>query len=136
VVAGDDALFPESFRLAAVAGAAVVAVPTHLEDRWLVDLGIAERSGESRLHIGVGTREGVGQPMIAALPPDFTLWMPSRDRDFDGTINTPDLVVGDGGVAEAVVVPARAANKHVSRGTDLVAGRPMAASRAMAEQTI
>ena len=74
--------------------------------------------------------------MIAALPPDFTLWMPSRDRDFDGTINTPDLVVGDGGVAEAEVVPARAANKHVSRGTDLVAGRPMAASRAMAEQTI
>lgn len=132
VVAGDDALFPEPFRLAAVAGASVVAVPTHLEDPWLVDLGIAERSGESRLNLVVGTREAAGGPVIAALPPDFTLWMPSREREFDGTINTPDLHLAVDGVATAEIVPARAANKNVSRGTDLVGGRPMAAARALA----
>jgi predicted amidohydrolase len=130
VVAGDDALFPESFRLAAVAGASVVAVTTHLEDPWLVDLGLVERSAENRLNLVVGSRPGVGGPMVVALPPDFTLWLPGRDRPYDGTINTPDLFVDP---AAATVVPARAANRQISRGTDLVGGRPMPAARSLTE---
>jgi deaminated glutathione amidase len=130
VVAGDDALFPESFRLAAVAGASVVAVTTHLEDRWLVDLGLVERAAENRLNLVVGSRPGVGGPMVVALPPDFTLWLPGRERPYDGTINTPDLFVDP---AAATLVPARAANRQISRGTDLVGGRPMPAARSLAE---
>ena len=66
-----------------------------------------------------------GRSVVADLPPDFTLWAPSRERVFDGTINRPDLSwAGDDGVLVATVHPARSVHRQISRDTDLVGDRP------------
>ena len=69
----------------------------------------------------------VGTSMVVTLPPDFTLWAPSRERTFDGTINQPevtraDLAAGTG--VHGTIHPARAVNRQISKGTNLVDGRP------------
>lgn len=126
LIAGDDVLFPESFRLHAIQGASVVAVSTQILDQWLMDLGIPERSAENRIHVVVGSERSPGcGPIAAVLPSDMTLWLPDRSRPFDGTINTPDTVVGDTNPTTVSLIPARARNKLVSTGTDLVTGRPV-----------
>ncbi|WP_433382770.1 nitrilase-related carbon-nitrogen hydrolase [Actinoplanes sp. CA-142083] len=124
VVVGDDALYPETFRLAALADADVVAVPCRPQEPWEMALGLPERAAENRLNVVVSTP--VGQPAaIFAMSPDFTLWT-QWQGPFTGRISTPIRTdVAAGALAgTAVVAPAQAANRLVSRRTDLVDGRP------------
>lgn len=120
VVVGDDVLYPEVPRLAALASADVVTVPwSSGGEPWDVSLCLPERSAENRLClVSAGA-----VPMVVDLPPDFTLWAPERTRPFDGTINMPDVVTGDV-LAVAPLHPARSRNRQISRNTDLVDGRP------------
>jgi predicted amidohydrolase len=124
VVVGDDALFPETFRLAALADADVVAVPYRPQEPWEMALGLPERAAENRLNVVVSTP--AGQPAaIFAMSPDFTLWT-QWQGPFTGRISTPirtDVAAG-APTGTAVVAPAQAANRLVSRRTDLVDGRP------------
>ncbi|UFS97732.1 carbon-nitrogen hydrolase family protein [Nocardia huaxiensis] len=126
LVIGDDALFPETFRLAALAEADVVAVPFTPSEPWELRLGLPERAAENRLNVvaaGVGPNGLTGG--IHALSPDFTLWT-AWSGPFTGVISHPDVTVAAPGAttAHATIRPAQAVNRAVSRGTDLVAGRP------------
>lgn len=120
VVVGDDVLYPEVPRLAALASADVVAVPwSSGGEPWDVSLCLPERAAENRVCL---VSSGAAM-MVIDLPPDFTLWAPERTRPFDGTINLPDVIVGDR-LAMAEVHPVRSRNRQISRNTDLVDGRP------------
>ncbi|BBH71494.1 hypothetical protein ACTI_81790 [Actinoplanes sp. OR16] len=124
VVAGDDALYPETFRLAALLDADVVAVPYRAQESWELSLALPERAAENRLNVVVATP--IDQPAaIFSMTPDFTLWT-KWEGPFTGRISTPirfDIAAGDPS-GTATVNPAQAANRQVSRNTDLVDGRP------------
>lgn len=127
VLVGDDAAYPEVARLAALAGCDVLAVPLAAQEAWECDLGLVERSAENRVCLVAADGGPVGTSMVVTLPPDFTLWAPSRERTFDGTINQPevtraDLAAGTG--VHGTIHPARAVNRQISKGTNLVDGRP------------
>ena len=125
VVVGEDVIYPEVFRLAALAGAEVVACPTHLVERWESELGLLERAAENRINLLAASRPtAAGEHVIVPLDSDFTLWT-QWTRPFAGRINSPELIKG-GGLLQAVVRPSCAANKEISRQTDLLAGRPVA----------
>ena len=134
VIVGDDHRHPEAIRLAAVAGAHLVAVCWQPEHRWECDLGLVERAAENRVSLAACAPPG---PLAATMlldPPVDSLWNPRRSSLFDGTINAPVCVraaPGDG-LLVGVLHPARAANREVSKDTDLVAGRSLAASAVLA----
>jgi predicted amidohydrolase len=127
LVVGDDAVYPETFRLAALADADVVALPFTALEAWETRTGLVERSGENRLVVVAATRPGPGGASIVCdLPHDFTLWSPHWSAPFAGVISHPDVLdaAADGAPALVTVHPAEAVNRFVSRGTDLVDGRP------------
>lgn len=126
VVVGNDALYPETFRLVALQDADVVAVPFTPEKRVDLDPMLLERTAENRLNLvaaGPRTPELPGG-MLVPLTPNFTLWGSGWERPFDGVISRPDPVFADGAVTGATLSPAQAVNRFVSKGTDLVDGRP------------
>jgi deaminated glutathione amidase len=128
VVVGDDIVYPELARLAALQSVDVLAVPFSGQEPWETGFGIVERAAENRLCVVAANAAPGGDSLIVSLPPDFTLWAPSRERTFDGTINRPDVtrgVFGEGAsVVRGVIHPARTVNRQISRNTNLVDGRP------------
>ncbi|GAA0822406.1 hypothetical protein GCM10009525_10710 [Streptosporangium amethystogenes subsp. fukuiense] len=127
VIVGDDALFPETFRLAALADADVVAVPFTPSEAWELEYGLLERAAENRLNVVAAGHDGPAglAGAILATPRDFTLWT-AWEGPFSGRISHPIVTPvknGDRSVS-ADLHPAQAVNRHVSRGTDLVDGRP------------
>lgn len=134
VIVGDDLIYPEAVRLAALANCDVVAVPFAAQERWECRLGVVERAAENRLCVVAATAEVPkldAAPILVDLPPDFTLWAPSRQRVFDGTINEPDVTWAVDGLAFGPIHPERAVNRQISRGTNLVDGRPWRLSAAL-----
>ena len=135
VIVGDDHRHPETVRLAAVAGARLVAVCWQPEHRWECDLGLVERAAENRVSLAACAPPG---PLAATMlldPPADSLWNPGRTRPFDGTINAPVCVraaPGDG-LLVGTLHPGRAADREVSRDTDLVGGRSLAAATVLAQ---
>ena len=128
LLVGDDCRLPEPARLAAVRGANLVAVPTHVDEQWVDDLGLVERAAENRLCLAAATRPTRhGTSILVDLPTDFTLWAPDRDRPFDGTINYPDVVRAtvDQPVLAGDLHLDRTTNRFISKDTDLVGGRAM-----------
>ncbi|MFD6159842.1 nitrilase-related carbon-nitrogen hydrolase [Nocardia sp. NPDC060256] len=127
IVVGDDAVFPESFRLAAIQDVDVAAVPCSPAEPWELSLGLAERAAENRLNVlAAGSDEHGGLlGAIYALSPDFTLWT-TWSGPFTGLISHPIVTATPPGArtVRATVRPAQASNRSVSRGTDLVGGRP------------
>lgn len=126
LVVGDDALYPETFRLAALQDADVVAVPFTVGSPHDLDLLLLERAAENRVNLAVAARrtpEGAGG--LVPLSADFTLWTPWANP-FAGIISRPDPVPVQGPVTLATLRPACAVNRFVTRGTDLVDGRPWA----------
>lgn len=121
LVVGNDALFPETFRLAALAGAEVVAAITAAVEPWELRLGFAERAAENRVNLLAAADTGGA---IYAVAEDFTLWTPWRHRPFDGCINTPVVTPAGPGLTTAAIYPAAAHNKQVSHRTHLLANRP------------
>ncbi|GAB2680335.1 carbon-nitrogen hydrolase family protein [Nocardia goodfellowii] len=126
LVVGDDALFPETFRLAAVRDADVVAVPCTPSEPWELRLGLPERAAENRLNVvaaGWGPAGLTGA--LYALSPDFTLWS-TWSGPFTGVISHPVVTTVPPGArsVRATLRPAQAVNRAVSKGTDLVDGRP------------
>jgi predicted amidohydrolase len=128
LVTGDDALYPEVFRLAAIAEADAVAVPCTPAEDWELALGLPERAAENRLNV---IASGPDDGMILALPADFTLWT-EWEGPFEGRISHPLVTRAAGPVTIAAVHPAQAVNRLVSKNTDLVGGRPAHAVAALA----
>lgn len=126
LLVGDDAIYPEAVRLAAIAEAEVVALPFTALESWELRTGLVERAAENRINLVASSRvTTAGQGIVVAAQLDFTLWSP-WERAFDGTINYPVVTTAprDGSVLVASVHPAATANRFVSRGTDVVDGRP------------
>jgi predicted amidohydrolase len=135
LLVGDDAVFPESVRLAALAYAEVVAVPFDAQEAWEVQTGLVERAAENRVNLVASSRvTPVGQGVVLAAERDFTLWTP-WDRPFDGRISHPVVTAAprDGSPVLTDVFPAATANRMVSRGTDVVDGRPWRLASALVD---
>ena len=127
VIVGDDLVFPEVARLAGVLGCSIVAAPIAIAEGWETQYGLIERSAENRLClVAASASPGFDGGIITSLPRELTLWAERSERRFDGTINVPDItrVPPGPGVTTAVVTPSNASNKVISKGTDLLAGRP------------
>lgn len=135
VIVGDDLIYPEVARLAALESADVLAVPLDAQEPWETTLGVPERAAENRVCVVAATSPAsAGAGVIADLPADFTLWAPSRERPFDGTINAPDLTLaGADGCATGVIHPSRAVQRQISKGTNLVDGRPWSVCAALVD---
>lgn len=137
VIVGDDHRYPETFRLAAIAGAHLVAVCWQPESRWECDLALVERAAENRISVGAcGLPGPLAATMLLDSPAD-SLWNPDRSSPYNGTINAPisqrvepndELLIGK-------LHPGRALNREVSKNTDLVGGRPWQASAVLVEST-
>jgi deaminated glutathione amidase len=127
VVIGDDLAYPEVGRVAAILGAQIIAAPIALQATWEDELGMLERSAENRVNlVAASMTPGFSGGVITSLPTGMTLWAERPERPFDGTINIPNSirVPAGPGTTFGTVRPANAANKVISRNTDLVQGRP------------
>lgn len=135
VIVGDDHRHPETIRLAAVAGAHLVAVCWQPEHRWECDLGLVERAAENRVSLAACAPPGPPAATMLLDPPADSLWNPRRSSPFDGTINTPVCVraAPDDGLLVGALHPGRAAHREVSRDTDLVGGRSLPAAAVLAQ---
>jgi predicted amidohydrolase len=123
LVAGDDSIFPETFRLLAMTGAEIAVAPvTPLED-WELRTGLIERSAENRVNL-LAPAAGAAPGLATALQRDFTVLTPWTERAFDGLLSQPMVTRARGPVTHVTLHPSAAANKVVSRNTDLLAGRP------------
>jgi predicted amidohydrolase len=134
MVAGADSIFPEVFRLAALADADVVAVPFEAGEAWELSLGLPERAAENRLNV-IAAAPVEQDSAVFALSADFTLWT-AWQGPFTGRISHPVITTVPAGQVSgrADVAPAQAANRQVSRQTDLVDGRPWRLVQALTER--
>ncbi|MCP5101201.1 MAG: carbon-nitrogen hydrolase family protein [Chloroflexi bacterium] len=122
LVAGNDAIYPETFRLLVLQDVEVVAVPTQILEEWEYRLGLLERSAENRINLVVGSPSN---SLILTTDPDFTLWTTWEKRPFDGNINHPIVTHANAtGLTCAVVNPAATANRTISQKTNVVENRP------------
>lgn len=122
LVAGNDAIYPETFRLLVLQEAEVIAVATMILEPWEAKLGLVERAAENRMNVVVGSPSN---GLIAATDPDFTLWTAWEKRPFDGNINHPIVTRAvQPGLTVATIYPAATANRTISQKTNVVDNRP------------
>lgn len=136
VLSGDDAIYPEIGRLLAMRGVDLLLVPCAPQEAWELRTGLVERAAENRINLVAACQPGaVGNSLICALQKDFTVLTPWAERPFDGLLSQPILTraAPTQGVTLATVYPANAANKVVSRGTDMVRGRAWWLSAAISQ---
>lgn len=127
IIVGDDSLYPETFRLAALQNAEAAGVPLHIYERWELETGLLERSAENRLCLLVASRPTpFGASAMMTLHKDFTLMTPWESRAFDGNISKPIVIFADADarLTRGLIHPRRAENRFVSSNTDVVDGRP------------
>ena len=127
VLSSDDACFPESFRLATIAGADTVIVPALPQERWEMQTGLLERSAENRVNLlAVAQPSELGASFATSLPRDFTLRTHWEQRPFDGWLSHPPQTHAEAGpgITYVEIHPRWAENKEVSLGTDLLGSRP------------
>jgi predicted amidohydrolase len=126
VILGGDAIYPETFRLAALKDVEIVAIPAHIQEAWEMQTGFRERAAENRMNVVVSSRATPhGSGGIFAISPDFTLWTEWKNRPFDGSINDPIVTRSSGvGLTIGEIYPSAAGNRLVSQKTDVVDSRP------------
>lgn len=130
LVAGDDGLFPEAFRLLAMTGAAIAIAPVSPLETWELQTGLLERSAENRVNL-LAPASGPQMGFATGLQEDFTVLTPWKERAFDGLLSQPILTRATQPLTMVTLYPASAGNKVVSRNTDLLAGRPWALAGAI-----
>ena len=127
VITSDDSIYPETFRLLALAGVEVAVVPLSPLEDWELATGLLERSAENRINLLVAPDTlDHGAGFVTSLQTDFTVLTEWQERPFDGLLSQPEWFVCPArpGVFVHTVRPANASNKVVSRNTDLLADRP------------
>ncbi|HEY8568576.1 nitrilase-related carbon-nitrogen hydrolase, partial [Microbulbifer sp.] len=127
VMTSDDSIYPESFRLLAMAGVDTAVVPLEPMEAWELRTGLLERSAENRINLlAAAIGSPLGQGFATALQRDFTVLTPWQERPFDGLLSQPELYQLPAGekLLAVTLYPAAAENKEVSRNTDLVTNRP------------
>jgi predicted amidohydrolase len=134
LVTGADTIYPEVFRMLALQGAEVVAVPFAVKEAWELTTGLVERAAENRLNLVAVTQPSeLGCSFANKLHKDFTVLTPWEERPFDGNLTYPLMTrAGVGaGVTMAELTPYNSRDKVVSRGTDLLRGRPWHVAQAI-----
>ena len=121
MMAGADAIYPESGRCLALEGADLLCVSAAIDSLWVRDLAILERGSETRCHVALANRvDGCGAPGRSAVIP------------LTGFPTPKPLAAGRAGIAESRVVAgfielSAARNKYITTGTHLF-GAPVAAA--------
>jgi predicted amidohydrolase len=126
VLPGDDAIVPESARLAVLGGAEIVAMPFTVTEAADLSLVVPQRCAENRVCVVLASRSGPAGGAAGFDPPEVPMWSdPARPVPFAGTINAPDRYIArvNEDCLQVTVHPGRTAQKLVDRDTDLVAGR-------------
>ncbi|QFU77886.1 hydrolase [Halioglobus maricola] len=127
LVPSDDSIYPETFRLLAIAGVEVAVVPLAPLEDWELATGLLERSAENRINllVAVDTVQH-GPAFCTELQTDFTVMTEWQEREFDGLLSQPiwHRAASAPGELYATLRPVNAAHKVVSQNTDLLAGRP------------
>ena len=132
VVCGDDAVYPETFRLLALEGVSTVLVPADFLEAWEAEIGLVERAAENRVNIVAAShRDSAAGGLICSLQRDFTITRPWRDRSYDGLLTAPEVIRASDPVTLAPIHPLAAANKFCSPGTHLIDSRPWNLLQAM-----
>jgi predicted amidohydrolase len=134
VITADDSIYPETFRLLAMAGVEVAVVPMQPLEAWELRTGLLERSAENRINLLVAASQtDLGESFSTALQTDFTVLTEWPEREFDGLLSQPELhrCPAEPGVYLSTLRPGNAANKVVSRNTDLLSNRPWELSGAI-----
>jgi nitrilase len=134
LLTSDDACLPEAFRMAAITGADTVLVSALPQETWEASTGLLERSAENRVNLLATMQPSdLGTSLATSLTKDFTVMTPWEERPFDGLLSQPPVTVAENeaGITFITIQPKWAANKVVSRGTDLLAGRPWQLLEAM-----
>ena len=132
VVCGDDAVYPETFRLLALEGVSTVLVPADFLEAWEAGIGLVERAAENRVNIVAAShRDSAAGGLICSLQRDFTITRPWRDRSYDGLLTAPEVIRASDPVTLAPIHPQAAANKFCSPGTHLIDSRPWNLLQAM-----
>ena len=127
LIVGEDAIYPELFRLLALAGVDIVVISGHVQERWELETGLLERAAENRLCLAFASRpHSVGASLLADLEEDFTLMTKWQKRIFDGKINMPKIRLAPRfpGICSAVLHLEQARNKVISSRTHLLNDRP------------
>lgn len=135
ILAGDDCLYPELARIAAIKGAHCLLVPRNGERVAKVhkskdmSLLLSARAAENRVCLAACSRSGGG--LLATLEREFTLMQPWQERHFDGNINMPLNTMQEGEVTIALLHPVAAENKMISANTHLLHSRPHQSTRSL-----
>jgi len=127
ILVGDDMIFPELAKVAALNGVHLLAAPCDLAEPWEIELGLRSRSAENRVCIAMATRpREVGQSALFDLEREFTIMQPWTERVFDGRISDPIVTraFADQGILRATLHPEAANNKVMSQDTHLLDKRP------------
>ncbi|WP_428821026.1 nitrilase-related carbon-nitrogen hydrolase [Microbulbifer sp. MCCC 1A16149] len=128
ILVGNDSLYPELARMAALAGAHCLLAPLSPEAAGragcLRDLPLlfSARAAENRVCLASSALSGRGG-MLASLEREFTLMTPWPERRFDGNINKPLVTLQAGEVTIGSLHPQAAANKMISANTHLLRSR-------------
>lgn len=127
LLVGEDAIYPEVFRLLALAGVDLVLISGHVQERWEIETGLVERAAENRMCLAFASRAQVaGAGLFADLESDFTLMSPWKERLFDGKINMPKIRLAPRypGLSCARLHLEQSHNKTISARTHLLDSRP------------
>ncbi len=136
LLVSDDSVYPEMFRLLAMAGVEVAAVALDPLESWELSTGLLERSAENRINLLVSAlHEDLGASFATVLQNDFTVMTEWKERPFDGLLSQPEFHQMPAGERMLTVVlhPAAALNKEVSRNTNLLNDRPWQLSSAISD---
>jgi predicted amidohydrolase len=127
LIAGDDTVYPELVKVAALRGAHVMAVPLQCQESWEERYGLRSRAAENRICVVASSLPLRGRSgLIADLEREFTLMTEWHQRRFDGYINAPLVTPQKPGeaVTVAAIQPLSACDKLMSERTDLLLDRP------------
>jgi len=130
----DDTLYPESFRLLAMAQVELAAIALEPLQTWELQTGLLERSAENRINVlAASSDNAMGKSFITSLQKDFTVMTPWEERPFDGLLSQPIWARMEAGesVLRAKIYPSCAENKEVSRNTHLLDNRPWELAQAI-----
>lgn len=131
LVTSDDSIYPETFRLLALAGVEVAVTLLRPLEKWELSTGLVERAAENRINLLAATMPSqLGTSLSASLQSDFTILTEWQERAFDGLLSEPIVkrLPSEPGIYAVTLFPANAINKVVSANTDLLADRPWAIS--------
>jgi predicted amidohydrolase len=139
MITGDDMVFPELVKVAALQGAHLLVAPVMLQEPWEESFGLRSRAAENRVCMAVSSRPLQQRSgLIADLEAEFTLMTEWKKRSFDGYINNPRITEQgtEPGSVCARIHPRAACNKLMSERTDLLLDRPWQLSAGLVDQNL